>query len=396
MLDQKRLAWTDIHLDALRGLAALVVALGHARGLFFATLISGASSDTGATAKAAEVAERISIGHEAVIVFFVLSGYLVGGSVLRAVSAGKWSWKDYLIKRIVRLWIVLIPAILIGVAIDNFGMQLFNQAGGIYSAPSGQDYVTPGVLAEGYAPSTILGNVFFLQSVFFPMAGVNQPLWSLANEFWYYLLFPLILFAVRPKMELVRRVVCVLGVVAIIALIGVHASFLFLTWTLGALVAWAPRLIPQRWSAKTALVAGLLFAIAFFSAKKFGLSLIAGETLLAILSGGLIYVLKCHVGTTQPSPYSRIARFFSKISYTLYLTHLPFLVLLCAAVNSPWSQWNFSALTAIQFLAIYAATVLWATLLYNLFEAKTDNARLAVVGLLARWTRRRQSVAPIV
>lgn len=396
MLSQKRLDWTDIHLDALRGLAALVVVLGHARGLFFSTLISATSFDPVATQKASEASERLSIGHEAVIVFFVLSGYLVGGSVLRAFSTGSWSWRDYLVKRIVRLWIVLIPAILIGIVLDQIGMQFFTQAGGIYTAPAGQDYVTSNVLAEGYAPSTILGNIFFLQTVFVPMAGVNQPLWSLANEFWYYLLFPLLLLVVQPKAAMVRRVACVLGAIGLMALIGGHASYLFLTWTLGALVAWAPRAIPRNWAPKTVPVAALLFAVACFGARKFGLTMIAGETLMAILSGALIYVIKCQVGTTQPSLYSRAAHFFSRISYTLYLTHLPFVVLLCAIVNAPWSKWTFLPLTVSLFVAVCTAAVLWATLLYNVFEAKTDAARAAVIGLLARWSRLRQSYAPNV
>ena len=49
-------------------------------------------------------------GHTAVIVFFLLSGYFVGGSVLRQVEAGTWSWQRYLTERMSRLWIVLIPA----------------------------------------------------------------------------------------------------------------------------------------------------------------------------------------------------------------------------------------------------------------------------------------------
>jgi len=38
-------------------------------------------------------------------------------------------------------------------------------------------------------------NVFFLQTITVPVYGSNSPLWSLANEFWYYLLFPLLLLA---------------------------------------------------------------------------------------------------------------------------------------------------------------------------------------------------------
>jgi peptidoglycan/LPS O-acetylase OafA/YrhL len=81
-------AWTDIHLDTMRGLAALVVALGHARGLSLPSFTGGSVSPEGAAQQATTSAGQLSIGHEAVMVFFVLSGYLVGGSVLKALSAG--------------------------------------------------------------------------------------------------------------------------------------------------------------------------------------------------------------------------------------------------------------------------------------------------------------------
>ena len=51
-------------------------------------------------------------GHQAVMVFFVLSGFLVGGTVVSRVDAGQWSWIDYAITRMTRLWIVLLPALL--------------------------------------------------------------------------------------------------------------------------------------------------------------------------------------------------------------------------------------------------------------------------------------------
>ena len=52
-------------------------------------------------------------GHTAVIIFFVLSGYLVGKHVYLAFNTGRWSWREYAIKRLSRLWIVLIPALIL-------------------------------------------------------------------------------------------------------------------------------------------------------------------------------------------------------------------------------------------------------------------------------------------
>src|SRR5262249_53262489 len=38
---------------------------------------------------------------------------------------------------------------------------------------------------------TFVGNLLFLQTIFCTTFGSNGPLWSLSNEFWYYVLFPL-------------------------------------------------------------------------------------------------------------------------------------------------------------------------------------------------------------
>src|SRR5262245_21311046 len=152
MLEEKRLTWTEIHLDALRGLAALLVVIGHTRGLFFNTSLTGgvpapkvALSSTSIVIEPQitppiPIEPHITIGHVAVMVFFVLSGYLVGGSVLKSIASGSWSGRAYLIKRLVRLWVVLIPAVIIGLCLDNIGYFLLARPDSLYSCPPGQDY----------------------------------------------------------------------------------------------------------------------------------------------------------------------------------------------------------------------------------------------------------------
>src|SRR5579871_6819595 len=103
----------SVHLDALRGFAALSVLLNHWRGAFFADYSSLAHQNP--LMAAAYVAS--GLGHQWVIVFFVMSGYLVGGSVIRSVTEGRWSWSSYLLARLTRLYVVLLPALLLGGAL---------------------------------------------------------------------------------------------------------------------------------------------------------------------------------------------------------------------------------------------------------------------------------------
>jgi hypothetical protein len=88
-----------------------------------------------------------------------------------------------------RLYIVLIPAVLLGVVLDHLGYRLFG-AGSIYYSPTGLDLVPTHDLAQRLLPSVIAGNLMFLQGLCVPIVGTNVALWSLSNEFWYYMIFP--------------------------------------------------------------------------------------------------------------------------------------------------------------------------------------------------------------
>ena len=63
------------------------------------------------------------LGHQAVLVFFVLSGYFVGGSVVDGFQRRRFSWTGYGIARLSRLWTVLLPALLLTLVLDTLGTQ---------------------------------------------------------------------------------------------------------------------------------------------------------------------------------------------------------------------------------------------------------------------------------
>ena len=229
--------WSSVHLNAIRGAAALIVLLGHTRSLFFSSFTAMTGPTTQATNYIAR-GNRTTVGEEAVIIFFVLSGYLVGGSVIRSVKNGTWSWKSYLFKRITRLWVVLIPALMFGISLDILGMHLFGSPTSIYAAPSST--LVPHDLAARLSWKVIVANATFLQGILSPTAGTNNSLWSLAYEWWYYLQFPMLVLvfskSTKPSLRLFY-LACLLGSTVFV---GREIVALFPTWLLGAAIAALP------------------------------------------------------------------------------------------------------------------------------------------------------------
>src|SRR5215510_11507706 len=105
--------------DMMRFLAALTVVWNHAWNLF-------APSFDEVTGPWLAVYRSAGFGPDAVRVFFVISGYWITASIMRKADAGSWTWGSYLIDRLSRLWIVLLPVLALGLLLDLSGRYLFS------------------------------------------------------------------------------------------------------------------------------------------------------------------------------------------------------------------------------------------------------------------------------
>src|SRR4051812_31706693 len=102
-------------MDAMRALAAMAVLSDHARNILFLD----ATARLSAPWKIFYFAT--GFGQQAVMIFFVLSGYWITKTVVRRNAEGRFAWSDYAIDRLSRLWIVLIPALILGAVLDSIG-----------------------------------------------------------------------------------------------------------------------------------------------------------------------------------------------------------------------------------------------------------------------------------
>jgi peptidoglycan/LPS O-acetylase OafA/YrhL len=316
----------SVLLDLFRAAAATAVALSHWRNIFFV--------DYGQLGvhKSWFLLPYLAAGggHESVIVFFVLSGFFVGGAIFRAMDGGVWDWRDYLLKRFVRLWIVLAPALLLCAMWDRLGMHL-GYAPGLYHG-GGSTHM----LADVQAASTLrtfLANLFFLQNIAAPTFGSDSPLWSLANEFWYYLLFPLGLFAVRKRTKPGVRVVCGVLFVGCAALVGKGILGSFPIWLMGvALLRVPPPRMEVRAAARMRMIAFVVYVFVFAAATKVrSIPALAVDYLLGVATMVFLWVLLSARGSAGESVAVKGAREAARFSYSLYALHVPLLVF-CASL----------------------------------------------------------------
>ena len=183
-------------ISLLRGLAALEVAAAHLR----AQVYPGYGLIEHPTVWFQGFAFVTGFAHQAVILFFLLSGWLVGGSLLNK-NGTMGAIKHYFIDRISRLWVVLVPTFVLVLAIGILTGKVDAQ---VASVAPGNDY----------SATAFIGNLVGLQDLAVPTFGGNFPLWSLSNETWYYIMFPLLVVAGTARSRW-RRSVAIVGLTAL-------------------------------------------------------------------------------------------------------------------------------------------------------------------------------------
>jgi peptidoglycan/LPS O-acetylase OafA/YrhL len=371
-------------INLLRMLAAILVVASHIRALLFENWSSAPH-----TPVSTAFYTLGSLGHASVIVFFVLSGYWVGGSVIRQFSARSFTWPVYLVSRLTRLWIVVLPALVLVAVVDHIGLAIAPDST-IYTGDAGYSNTVPVELGDHLSASALLGNVFFLQELVVPTFGTNGPLWSLAYEFWFYLLLPLALAAVVSSRSTALRLLSAAAVVGVVLLLGPVGLSYFLVWLGGAAVAWGRAPLTRAVAglgrtARAALRGGTgLLCLAFMVVDKAAgggpvdlLLGLATMAFLATLLGDLPWTSRLGRLAVRWSAYAHA-------SFSLYAVHLPLVALGSALlVGDAEDRWRLSPTTAAAAAVVLALTMLAGWLFAQLTERHTDVLRRRLLRALS-------------
>jgi peptidoglycan/LPS O-acetylase OafA/YrhL len=360
----------------MRGLAALQVAAAHLRAEVFPGLREVASPPVYYQL----LAFATGFAHQAVVVFFLISGWLVGGSLLNKLALEASPWRGYAIDRLTRLWTVLIPALLLMLCV------------GIVTGtvdPSRADFAA----ANAFSVATFVGNLVGLQTVLVENFGGNYALWSLANETWYYIQFPLLLVMCTGRSR-VRQAGAAVLLVLLGASLPLPVTLYFALWLLGAICS-RIRVDCSR-GMRTMLVAGLAACSVYFRVRgsndDLNLDSFAQDVFLSVPLLALLCSLQAPFAaqSTGVRIVARVAHVLSEFSFTLYVTHIPVIKLLRYAGQQTFGRDRLAPHAPLDY-AIYAGMLLVlvaaAWLSYLLFESHTFRVRRAIRHALQPRTR---------
>jgi peptidoglycan/LPS O-acetylase OafA/YrhL len=345
-------------LDALRGLAALSVFVSHAFGMM------------PQTPKLLVAIENTPLkffydGYAAVLLFFVLSGFVLNLRYAEAKSYAPGWAGSFIIRRACRIY----PAFLASIGLAVFFRTCFFSPERTHPFSAWFATIWEEPLSWGQVARclTLIGpNVH--------AAAINPPVWSLVFEMRISLFFPLVILLVNPKRNgwLDALLVITLYLVSML-LTPFAASFNFFPqFVLGAMCAKYFSRIQPRLAALSgpSKVIGLLVALALYgtAVTVAPLHLQGGRvsflvTQLVSLGAAGFILASASSGRISRLLKTGVFQFLGRTSYSFYLSHFLFLLTVAPLL------YLASGSYLIAWLGTLAVTYLVSDLLFKFVEA---------------------------
>lgn len=301
-------------MHSIRGASAIAVVIGHANQILIAPTFSNASFVLGL------------ISQFAVMIFFVLSGFLIEKSISKNVmrNKGKFSSAEYFTDRAFRIMPALVFSSLLMYCLFILAPHVF-QSGSHEYLPGSHQLARAGF---NFDWREVYGSLVFMNGFYTITPDANGALWSLSIEVWYYIMASLIFI-------LARRPVMLFAALILILLAGRHYQpfFFYLpVWFAGFFLSMAHNrgaLKATNLLAAGAYLLGFIsLTIAFFSYKN------PGVITYFNISGGLFFACLLGLMLKGKLCFPKIFSGAAGYSYTLYIAHVPVLFFILGAVQN--------------------------------------------------------------
>ncbi len=371
-------------LDALRGLAALSVVFSH-----YVKIFSDTASPTLESVAvffqylALTPLSAIWGGSQAVLLFFVLSGFVL----TLMLEKNRTGWGAYAIKRVFRLWVPYIAAIGFAIAIIMLlGSRKIPELGVWVNDFLGVAVTAPAVLDH----ALFIGH--------FDHTPFDFVIWSLVHEMRISLIFPLLLIIVSAMPW--KRVLIAFFLLGGISIVAYHlillspypllstypATLHYVFFFVIGIVLAQHRDSVVPWYATLTLKQRVLLGAAgfasytFFSHLPVALGIKTGLFVHWLSAPGVAIAMIFALASPAAGRVLRhpLAVYLGKISFSLYLYHG---IVMLAALNIGYGRIPLPLLELIMLIVTLAIS----TLSYRFIELPSIRAGRAVAGL---WQRR--------
>jgi peptidoglycan/LPS O-acetylase OafA/YrhL len=326
-----------LQLDALRGLAALMVVCSHMLLTFPRTY-------------AHWQIQLYSMGRSAVVLFFVLSGYVLS---LPFWSGRKQGYGRYLLRRFCRIYLPFAAAAALAIA----GACIFRNS---------QASLSHWFLETWAKPITLID--VLKQFLMVPMTEFNTAFWSLTYEMQMSIVMPLLCWlllrlnpAICTTFLAALLYVRPLGVVVTqMPYVWVSLQVLFL-FCLGACLSFYERPLREAFRYRPALMPVVLLAGLFLYLDGPLLLSIGHENLLHqitsrdyLINGigaAIVVVGSLHIRWFAGILEHKWPEYLGRISYSFYLTHATVLFALCDLLYGRAPTWALMVLATVTMFA---------------------------------------------
>ena len=333
--------FTSQYLNILRVFSAFGVLLVHCRFTFF-------SADT-------LLSPYLNFGHMMVIIFFVLSGYVIAFSA----DTKNENMKQYLIDRFSRLYSVIIPALIFTFIIDSIGRFLYPEYYDLHLNANGNYYIRYLIVFLN------LNQIWQWSS----LVSTNGTFWSVAYEFWYYIFWGIIMFI--PN-KLVKTVLILLTAL----LIGPKIIVLMPCWLVGVAIYYIYKKENTNEKYMHVNIARILFYVSFilmlcllFSIIEFPFkqyfpngkpplffsSNFLNDYLFSAVVAANIYFSSRSNFNVLSDKIIKPVNFLSNGTFTLYLFHYPLVVFF--SIFIPYDHTSLPQVIGVMLLIFFLLTI---------------------------------------
>ncbi|WP_409305547.1 acyltransferase family protein [Peribacillus sp. SCS-155] len=352
-------------LDSLRGLAAITVMMSHFFEIFPIFIANTYAENTSINILKYSPVHIIYAGHEAVIFFFILSGFVLS---LPFYSQRQPDYPVYVTKRIFRIYVPYVVSVIIAVilnlSISGNGINgLSDWINSVWSLPV--DWVT------------FFGHILFIGS--FDNAEFNPVYWSLVHEMRISLVFPLLMLCLMRYKEVRNLAVWIplsfFGFVAtvLLAKIGIEIDYFatfsyIIMFLLGAILAKNKDILIKKYSSLSLISKVLLSIISLLAYTSFwtfqnvriiNYSIINDYFIAAGVF--IIVIMSLAPGNLSRFLLLRPVQFLGKVSYSLYLYHS---LVLFSLVYLLHNKFNWISILSFSFVG----TIIVSSFAYYLVE----------------------------